>query len=76
MAAGTPPSQDVSGLSFIDCSCVNVLGQVSRMADEADGSLGLAALQPVVARVIVLSCAHLVIGVHDSLAKAAIVADG
>jgi anti-anti-sigma regulatory factor len=57
-----------------DSSCLRVLCQVSRMAEEAGGSLGLAAPQPVVAWGMELWGAGQVIRVHDSLAKAVIAA--
>jgi hypothetical protein len=44
---------------------------VSRMAEEAGGSLGLATPQPVVARVMEPWGADRVIGVHGSVAEAA-----
>jgi anti-anti-sigma factor len=70
--AGTPHLVvDLSGLSFIDCSCLQVLWRVSRMAEEAGGSLSLAAPQPIVARVMELWGAGRVIGVHGSVANAA-----
>jgi anti-anti-sigma factor len=70
-AAGTPHLVvDLSGLSFIDCSCLRVLWRVSRMAEEAGGLLKLAAPQPAVARVLGLWGAGQVIGVHDSVAEA------
>jgi anti-sigma B factor antagonist len=75
VAAGTVDLVvDLSGLSFIDCSCVQVLWQVSRMAEEAGGSLRLAAPQPLVARVLELWGADRVIGVYDSVASAVIAA--
>ena len=67
---------DLSGLSFIDCSCLRVLWQVSRMEEEAGGSLRLAAPQPTVARVMELGGVDQVIGVHDSVANAVIAANG
>jgi anti-anti-sigma factor len=45
---------DLSGLSFIDASCLQVLRQASRMADLAGGTLRLVAPQPLVARVMEL----------------------
>ena len=75
VAAGAPYLVvDLSGLAFIDASCVRVLWQVSRMAEEAGGMLGLAAPRPAAARVLELWGAGQVIGVHDSVAEAAIAA--
>lgn len=62
---------DLSGLSFIDSSCLHVLLRVCRMAEEADGTLGLAAPQPVVARMMVLWGADQLIAVYGSVAEAA-----
>jgi anti-anti-sigma factor len=67
---------DLSGLSFIDASCLQVLWRVSRMAREAGGTLGLAAPQPAVARVMALWGADQIIAVHDSVAKAVTAAAG
>ena len=53
---------DLARLSFIDASCLQMLWQVSRMAEEAGGSLVLAAPQPMVARVMELCGASQVIG--------------
>jgi anti-sigma B factor antagonist len=61
---------DLSGLSYIDCSCLQVLWQVSRMAEEAGGTLGLAAPQRMVARVMELCGAGQALRVHDSVADA------
>jgi anti-sigma B factor antagonist len=61
---------DLARLSFIDCSCLHVLGLMSRMAQEAGGTLGLAAPQPLVARLMELSGAGQVMRVHDSVAEA------
>jgi anti-sigma B factor antagonist len=61
---------DLSRLSFIDASCLQVLWGVSRMAEEAGGSLVLAAPQAMVARVMELCGASQAIGVHKSVAKA------
>jgi anti-sigma B factor antagonist len=61
---------DLSGLAFIDASCLRVLWQVSRMAEEASVTLRLAAPRPAVARAIELWDAGLVTEVHDSVAKA------
>lgn len=75
--AGTPHLVvDLSRLSFLDASCLQVLRRVSRMAEEAGGSLVLAAPQPIVARVMELCSAGQVIGVHKSVAKAVIAATG
>jgi RNA polymerase sigma-70 factor, ECF subfamily len=75
VAAGTPHLVvDLSGLAYLDCSCVQVLWRAFRMAQEAGGMLGLAAPQPLVARVMELWGADQVIGVHDSVAEAAIAA--
>jgi anti-anti-sigma factor len=63
-----------SGLAYLDCSCVQVLWRVSRMAQEAGGRLGLAAPQQAVARALGLWGADRLIGVHDSVAKAVIAA--
>jgi anti-anti-sigma factor len=71
VTAGTPCLVvDLSGLAYIDASCLQVLWRVSRMAEEAGGTMGLAAPQPIVARVMDLWGARQVIGVHDSVAKA------
>jgi anti-sigma B factor antagonist len=67
---------DLTRLSYIDASCVQVLWRVSRMAEGAGGMLGLAAPQPLVARVMELWGARQVIGVHDSVAEAVIAAAG
>jgi stage II sporulation protein AA (anti-sigma F factor antagonist) len=61
---------DLSRLRFIDASCLQVLWRVSRMAEEAGGSLVLATPQPMVARVMELCSAGQVTGVHKSVAKA------
>ena len=61
---------DLSGLAFIDASCLRVLWQVSRMAEEASVTLRLAAPRPAVARAIELWDAGLVTEVHDGVAKA------
>jgi anti-sigma B factor antagonist len=75
--AGTPHLVvDLAGLAYIDASCVQVLWWGSRMAEGAGGLLGLAAPQPLVARVLELWGAGQVIGVHDSVAEAAIAAAG
>ena len=75
--AGTPHLVvDLSRLRFIDASCLQVLWRVSRMAEEAGGSLVLAAPQPMVTRVMELCGAAPVIGVHESVAKAVIAATG
>jgi RNA polymerase sigma-70 factor, ECF subfamily len=75
VAAGTPHLVvDLSGLAYLDCSCMQVLWRASRMAQEAGGMLGLAAPQPPVARVLELWGAGQVTGVHDSVAEAAIAA--
>jgi anti-anti-sigma factor len=75
VAAGTPHLVvDLSGLAYLDCSCVQVLWRAFRMAQEAGGMLGLAAPQPLVARMMELWGADQVIGVHDSVAEAAIAA--
>jgi anti-sigma B factor antagonist len=76
VTAGTPLVVDLSGLSFIDASCLRVLWAVFRVAEEAGCTLGLAAPQPVVTRVMELWGVGWVIGVHDSVAKAAIAAAG
>jgi len=66
VAAGSPYLVvDLSGLAYIDCSCLQVLWQVSRMAEEAGGTLELAAPRPLVARVMELWGAGQVIGLHD-----------
>jgi anti-anti-sigma factor len=65
---------DLSGLTYIDASCLQVLWQMSRMAEEAGGLLGLAAPHPVVARAMELWGAHLAIRVHHSVAEAVIAA--
>jgi anti-anti-sigma factor len=67
---------DLAGLAYIDASCVQVLWRVSRMAEGAGGMLGLAAPQPLVARVMELWGAGQAIGVHDSVAEAVIAAAG
>jgi anti-anti-sigma factor len=67
---------DLSGLSFIDCSCVQVLWRVSRMAEEAGGTLGLAAAQPLVARVMELWGVGRLLGVQDGVATKAFAALG
>jgi len=67
---------DLTGLAYIDASCVQVLWRVSRMAEGAGGMLGLAAPQPLVARVMELWGAGQAIEVHDSVAEAAIAAAG
>lgn len=64
---------DLSGLAYIDASCLRVLWRVSRMAEETGGTLRLAAPQPLVARVMELWGARQVIGVHGSVAEAVIV---
>jgi anti-anti-sigma factor len=75
VAAGTPHLVvDLSGLAYLDCSCVQVLWRAFRMAQEAGGTLGLAAPQPLVARVMELWGADQVVGVHDSVTEAAIAA--
>ncbi len=61
---------NLSGLSYIDCSCLQVLWQASRMAEEAGGTLELAAPQRTVARVMELCGDGQVLRVHDSLANA------
>ncbi len=72
VAAGTPYLvADLSGLAYTDCSCLQVLRQVARMAEEAGGTLELAAPQPLVARGMELCGTGQVIGVHDSVAEAA-----
>ena len=77
VAAGAPHLVvDLSGLSFIDCSCLRVLWQVSRVAEEAGGSLRLAAPQPAVVRLMEMLSAGQLIGVHDSVAGAVIAAGG
>ena len=77
VAAGTPHLVvDLSGLTFIDSSCLHVLWQVFLMAEEAGGLMGLAAPQPAVARVTRLWGTDQVIGMHDSVAKALIGAAG
>lgn len=71
VAAGAPYLVvDLSGLAFIDASCLRVLWQVSRMAEEASVTLRLAAPRPAVARAIELWDAGLVTEVHDGVAKA------
>jgi anti-anti-sigma factor len=66
VTAGTPHLVvDLSRLSFIDASCLQVLWRVSRMAEEAGGSLVLAAPQPMVARVMELCGASQVVRVHE-----------
>jgi anti-sigma B factor antagonist len=66
---------DLSGLAYIDASCVQVLWRVSRMAEGAGCRLGLAAPQPLVARVMELwGGAGQVFGVHDSVAEAVVAA--
>jgi len=71
VTAGTPYLVlDLSGLDYIDASCVQVLWRLSQMAEGAGGRLGLAAPQPLVARVMELWGAYQVIGVHDSVAEA------
>jgi anti-sigma B factor antagonist len=65
---------DLAGLAYIDASCVQVLWRVSRMAEEAGGMLGLAAPQPLVARVLELWGVGQVIGVHEGVAEAIIAA--
>jgi anti-anti-sigma factor len=67
---------DLTGLAYIDASCVQVLWRVSRMAERAGGRLGLAAPRPLVARVMELRGAGQVFGVHDSVAEAVIAAAG
>lgn len=62
---------DLSGLSFIDSACLRVLLAVCRMTEEAGGSLGLAAPQPVVARMMELWGADQLIAVYGSAAEAA-----
>jgi anti-anti-sigma factor len=77
VAAGTPHLVvDLTGLAYIDASCVQVLWRVSRVAEGTGGRLGLAAPQPLVARVMELWGARQVIGVHDSVAEAVIAAAG
>ena len=63
---------DLSGLRFIDCSCLRVLWRASLLAQEAGGLLELAAPQPAVFRAMELWGAGQVIGVHDSMAEAVI----
>jgi anti-sigma B factor antagonist len=65
---------DLTRLAYIDASCVQVLWRVSRMAEGAGGRLGLAAPQPLVARVMELWGVGQVIGVHESVAEAVIAA--
>jgi anti-sigma B factor antagonist len=67
---------DLAGLVYMDASCVQVLWRVSRMAEGADGMLGLVAPQPLVARVMELWGAGQVIGVHESVAEAIMAAAG
>jgi anti-anti-sigma factor len=74
--AGRPLVVDLSGLSFIDASCLRVLWEVFRVAEEASCMLELAAPQQVVTRVMELWGADWVLGVHDSVAKAVIAAAG
>jgi anti-anti-sigma factor len=65
---------DLAGLAYIDASCVQVLWRVSRMAEGAGGRLGLAAPQPLVARVVELWGAGRLFWVHNSVAEAIIAA--
>jgi anti-anti-sigma factor len=74
VAAGSHLIVDLSRLTYIDASCLQVLSHVSRMAEEAGGSLRLAAPQPTVARLVELWGAGQLIGVHDSVAEAVIAA--
>jgi anti-sigma B factor antagonist len=75
VTAGTPHLVvDLSGLAYIDASCVQVLWRVSRMAEGAGGRLGLAAPQPLVTRVMELWGGGQVFEVHDSVAEAAVAA--
>jgi anti-sigma B factor antagonist len=67
---------DLAGLAYIDASCVQVLRWVSRMAEGIGGRLGLAAAQPLVARVMELCGADQVFGVHESVAEAVIAVVG
>jgi anti-anti-sigma factor len=63
---------DLSRLTFIDCSCAQVLWRVSRLTEKAGGTLRLAAPQPIVTRAMELRGTGQVIRVHDSVAEAAI----
>jgi anti-sigma B factor antagonist len=65
---------DLSGLDFIDASCVQVLCRASRMIQQGGGRMGLAAPRSAVARVLELLDVSQVMGVHDSVAKAVIAA--
>jgi anti-anti-sigma factor len=68
---------DLSRLSFIDCSCLQVLWEVSRVAEQAGGTLVLAVPQPLVARVMELwSDGGQVFKVQDSVATAVFAALG
>jgi anti-sigma B factor antagonist len=67
---------DLTGLAYIDASCVQALWRVSRMAEGAGGRVRLAAPQPLVARVMEMWGAGQVLGVHDSVAEAVIAAAG
>jgi anti-sigma B factor antagonist len=75
VAAGTTHMVvDLSGLSYLDASCLHVLWQVFRMAEKTGGTLRLTAPQPIVARVIEVCGADQMIRAHDSVANAAIAA--
>jgi anti-sigma B factor antagonist len=67
---------DLSGLSYLDVSCLQVLVGLSLMVQEAGGELRLAAPRPLVARVMEVCGTGQVLGVHDSLATAVSAAAG
>lgn len=62
---------DLSGVGFLDSSCLHVLLAACRMAEQADGSLKLVSPQPMVARMMALWGADRLIAVHASVAEAA-----
>ena len=77
VAAGGPDLVvDLSRLGFIDASCVHELWRASRQLQQNGGLLKLAAPQPLVARVLSLCGADRGIGVHDSVAGAALATAG
>jgi anti-anti-sigma factor len=66
---------DLSGLGFIDASCVQVLFRASLVIQQGGGQVALAAPWPIVARALELLDVSPVIEVHESVAKAVIAAD-
>lgn len=62
---------DLSGVSFLDSSCLHALLAACRMAEQADGTLKLVSPQPMVARMMALWGADQLITVHASMAEAA-----